>query len=70
MLARFFIDRPILAWVISIVIVLFGAIAVGARTGRILYAHLTHGNWGTEQRYETVADIRAVVKSWAALQHN
>src|SRR5579871_3959100 len=29
MLARFFIDRPILAWVISIVIVLFGAVSVG-----------------------------------------
>src|SRR5437762_8702830 len=29
MLARFFIDRPILAWVISIVIILLGAIAVG-----------------------------------------
>src|SRR4029077_20370452 len=29
MLARFFIDRPILAWVISIVIVLIGAIAAG-----------------------------------------
>src|SRR5579864_5815986 len=28
-LARFFIDRPILAWVISIVIVLLGAIAAG-----------------------------------------
>ena len=27
MLARFFIDRPILAWVISIVILLIGAIA-------------------------------------------
>src|SRR3954447_6336457 len=27
MLARFFIDRPIFAWVISIVIVLFGAAA-------------------------------------------
>src|SRR6266404_4442506 len=27
MLARFFIDRPVLAWVISIVIVLMGAIA-------------------------------------------
>src|SRR6187401_3250645 len=27
MLARFFIDRPILAWVISIVIVLLGAVA-------------------------------------------
>ena len=29
MLARFFIDRPVLAWVISVVIVLFGAVAVG-----------------------------------------
>src|SRR5438128_6840179 len=28
-LARFFIDRPVLAWVISVVIVLLGAIAVG-----------------------------------------
>ena len=27
MLARFFIDRPVLAWVISIVIILFGVIA-------------------------------------------
>src|SRR6516225_5371733 len=29
MLARFFIDRPVLAWVISIVVVLLGAIAAG-----------------------------------------
>src|SRR6185295_12242576 len=29
MLARFFIDRPVLAWVISIVIVLMGALAAG-----------------------------------------
>ncbi len=29
MLARIFIDRPVLAWVISIIIVLFGAIAAG-----------------------------------------
>ena len=29
MLARFFIDRPVLAWVISIVIVLLGAISAG-----------------------------------------
>src|ERR1043165_4083341 len=29
MLARFFIDRPILAWVISIIIVLLGLIAAG-----------------------------------------
>src|SRR5262249_29310190 len=29
MLARFFIDRPVLAWVISIIILLLGAIAAG-----------------------------------------
>ena len=29
MLARFFIDRPVLAWVISILIILLGAIAAG-----------------------------------------
>src|SRR5437016_3482238 len=29
MLARFFIDRPVLAWVISVVIVLLGAVAMG-----------------------------------------
>src|SRR5438477_3933096 len=29
MLARFFIDRPVLAWVISVVIVLIGLIAAG-----------------------------------------
>src|SRR5438309_7284956 len=29
MLARFFIDRPVLAWVISVVIVLLGGIAAG-----------------------------------------
>src|SRR3954463_11354263 len=29
MFARFFIDRPVLAWVISVVIVLLGAIAAG-----------------------------------------
>src|SRR5246500_2246303 len=29
MLARFFIDRPVLAWVISIIIVLLGAISAG-----------------------------------------
>jgi multidrug efflux pump len=29
MLARFFIDRPVLAWVISIIIILLGAVAAG-----------------------------------------
>ena len=47
---------------------LFGGIDIGARTGRILHAYLTHGSWGEEQRYDRVAEIRTVIKSWAALQ--
>jgi hypothetical protein len=47
---------------------LFGGINVGARTGRILHAHLTHGIGGEERRYGSVAEIRTVIKSWAALQ--
>jgi hypothetical protein len=47
---------------------LFGAIYIGARTGRIRHAHLTHGRWGQERRYDTVAEIRAVIQSWAALR--
>ena len=47
---------------------LFGAVTVGAETGRILYAHLTHGNDGQERRYDAVAEIRSVFKSWAALR--
>jgi len=47
---------------------LFGGIDVGARTGRVLHAHLTHGSWGQERRYDSVAVIRAVLQSWAALQ--
>ncbi len=47
---------------------LFGGIDVGARTGRILRAHLTHGSWGQERRYNHVAEIRTVITSWAALQ--
>jgi hypothetical protein len=46
---------------------LFGCIDIGARTGRILRAYLTHGNHGTERRYETVAEIRTVIQSWAAV---
>src|SRR3954451_20449865 len=33
MLARFFIDRPVLAWVISVVIVLLGGIAAALQPG-------------------------------------
>lgn len=47
---------------------LFDGIDVGARTGRILRAHLTHGSWGQERRYDSVAEIRTVITSWAALQ--
>ena len=49
---------------------LFGGIDVGARTGRILHAHLTHGSWGQERRYDHVAGIHAVLTSWAALQRD
>jgi hypothetical protein len=47
---------------------LFGAVYVGARTGRILRAYLTHGNHGQEKRYDKVAAVRTVIQSWAALQ--
>jgi hypothetical protein len=47
---------------------LFGGIDVGARTGRILRAYLTHGHWGQERRYDHVAEVRAVIKSWAAIR--
>jgi hypothetical protein len=47
---------------------LFGVIYVSARKGTALRAFLTHGNWGEEKRYETVAEVRTVLKSWAALQ--
>jgi len=49
---------------------IFGAIYVGARTGRILHAVLTHGNYGEEKRYDDVASVRAVLTSWLALQRN
>ena len=47
---------------------LFGVIYLSARKGTVLRAHLTHGNWGEEKQYDTVAEIRDVLKSWAALQ--
>jgi hypothetical protein len=49
---------------------IFGAIYVGARTGRILHAVLTHGNHGEEKRYDDVASVRAVLTSWLALQRS
>jgi hypothetical protein len=49
---------------------IFGAIYVGAQTGRILHAVLTHGNSGQEKRYDTIADLRAVLTSWLALHRH
>lgn len=46
---------------------LFGSIYVSAVTGRVLRAFLMHGNQGVERRHDTVSEIRAVIKSWAAL---
>ena len=43
-MARFFIDRPIFAWVISIVIVLVGLVAAGLAAGRAVSGdHAAHG---------------------------
>jgi hypothetical protein len=47
---------------------LFGVIYLSARKGTVLRAFLTHGNWGEQKRYDTVAEIRSVLKSWVALQ--
>jgi hypothetical protein len=44
---------------------LYGRLDIGASTGSILRAHLTRGRWGEEFRYEHVAEIRDVIKSWA-----
>jgi hypothetical protein len=47
---------------------LFGCIDISETTGRAVRAYLTHGNDGVERRYESVAGIRAVLASWAAIQ--
>jgi hypothetical protein len=44
---------------------LSGAIDVA---GRILRDCLTHGGWELERRYRHMADVRAVIGSWAALR--
>ncbi len=41
---------------------LFGAIYIKA--GRVLYANLTHGNWGEQKRYKGATAVRDVIKSW------
>jgi hypothetical protein len=45
---------------------LFGGIDIGARAGRILRAYFTQGDGGAERRYDQVAEIRSVIRSWAA----
>jgi hypothetical protein len=45
---------------------LFGAIDVSVTSGKITRAYLTHGNHGTERVYTRVAEIRTVIRSWAA----
>jgi hypothetical protein len=45
---------------------MFGVIYVSALTGKALSAYLTPGNSGTEQRHDSVAEIRAALKAWFA----
>ena len=47
---------------------LFGCIDVSERTGKVVRAYLTHGNHGVERKLEKVAEIRAALTSWAAVQ--
>lgn len=46
---------------------LFGAIYVSTRTGRVLRANLTHGNYGVEKRYTGSVEVRTVLTSWLAV---
>src|SRR5437868_1749756 len=48
MLARFFIDRPVLAWVISVVIVLLGGIAAALLPG---WCWPSASSWTTRSRF-------------------
>ena len=48
MLSRFFIDRPIFAWVVAIVIMLAGALAI--RSLPIARAALTEAEWRAVER--------------------
>ena len=47
---------------------LFGVIYLSAKHGTVIRAYLTHGNSGVERKHEKVAEIRTVLKSWAAIQ--
>src|SRR4029077_7406038 len=64
MLARFFIDRPVLAWVISIVIILLGAIAAGFLP-IAEYPEVTPPNVRVTANYPG-ADARVVAETVAA----
>lgn len=46
---------------------LFGAIYLSVQTGQVLYANLTHGNWGEEKRYTGANEVRTVLTSWLAV---
>lgn len=46
---------------------LFGALVVGASTGRILRAYFTRGNYGVERRYD-IDGARILIQSWAAIK--
>jgi len=47
---------------------MFGAIYISAGKGTVVRAFLRPGDSGQEKRYDSVADIRAVLKSWAERQ--
>src|SRR5437764_1428516 len=63
MLARFFIDRPVLAWVISIIIILLGIILYSddnPETGRPYYDQLYMSNYLTIRLTDVIAGIEGV----------
>lgn len=43
---------------------LFGAIYISTKTGKVLYANLTHGNWADTKRYTGAGEVRDVIRSW------
>lgn len=49
---------------------LFGVLYVSAKNGNTVRAHLTHGNHGEGRCYGKVAEIRTVLKSWAAIHRD
>lgn len=43
---------------------LFGAIYISTKTGKVLHANLTHGNWADAKRYAGAREVRDVIRSW------